>query len=147
MSRFLPLMLGPTTTGSRSADVGLLVTRIVGGLSLALAHGWGKVPPSPRFISRTEGMGFPLPEFFAWMAAFAEFGGGLLLAAGLFTRPAALLVMAHTLVIVFAAHAGDPFSAREKGVLFFAVAALHVLAGPGRYSIDRLIHARRAAAN
>src|ERR671918_92393 len=88
------------TSYSNAADAGLLLLRVFTGLSLAIAHGWDKVPPSARFITRVGEMGLPAPELFAWLAALAEFGGGLLLAAGLFTRPVALFVVAHFIVVV-----------------------------------------------
>lgn len=125
--------------GSPAADLGLLLLRVIAGLALALAHGMGKVPPSERFIGRVAEMGLPGPELFAWLAATAEFGGGILLALGLLTRPAALLICGTMLVVALLAHAGDPFGDREKAVLFGAIALLYLLAGAGRYSLDALI--------
>jgi putative oxidoreductase len=127
---------------SRLTDVGLLILRVFAGLALALAHGWGKVPPAPGFVGRVGGMGFPAPEFFAWMAAFAEFGGGLLIALGLLTRPASFLVVGHFVIVVLLAHAGDPFGRRELPLFFLVAGLLYLLAGAGRYSLDALIRAR-----
>lgn len=141
-NRRLDLIFSSATLGSRSADLGLLVARVVGGLALALAHGRGKVPPSDGFIGRVGEMGFFAPELFAWLAATAEFGGGLLLALGLLTRPAALLVTGQMAVVALVAHAGDPFGDRERAVLFGAIAVLCLLAGAGRYSLDALIRRR-----
>jgi len=67
----------------------------------------GKVPPQEGFVGRVGGMGFPAPLLFAWLAAFAEFAGGILIAIGLLTRPISLLVFLHFVVVVFVAHAGD----------------------------------------
>lgn len=136
------LLFGWAATRSRAADVGLLVLRVVTGLALAFAHGMGKVPPSAGFVGRVGEMGLPAPGLFAWLAALAEFGGGILLALGLLTRPAAFLVFGNFVIITLMAHAGDPFTDREKGVLFGAIALLYVLAGAGRYSLDALIHRR-----
>lgn len=105
-------------------------------------HGLGKMPPSERFITRVGEMGMPLPEVAAWVASLSEFGGGLLLALGLLTRPAALFIAGTMGVIAMVAHAGDPFGDREKAVLFAAVALLYLLAGPGRYSLDAWIRRR-----
>ena len=38
-------------------DASLLLTRLVFGLSMALAHGQRKVPPSEGFVGAVEGMG------------------------------------------------------------------------------------------
>src|SRR5690606_37347068 len=123
------ILFGGTTAGTPAAHVGFLLLRVIGGLSLAFAHGLGKVPPSDGFIGRVTGMGFPMPELFAWLSATAEFGGGLLLALGLFTRPAAFLVVGNMVIVALMAHAGDPFSGREKAVLFGAIALFCLLAG------------------
>lgn len=139
---FRSFLLGPATKGSRGADLGLLVIRAIGGLALAFGHGMGKVPPSEGFVGRVAGMGFPAPELFAWLASTAEFGGGILLALGLLTRPAALLVCGQMLVVALMAHAGDPFGDRESAVLFGAIALACLLAGGGRYSLDALIFRR-----
>ena len=142
----MSLLTSPTGNLTRAGDLGLLLLRVVGGLALALAHGIGKVPPSQRFIERVGGMGFPAPEVFAWLAAAAEVGGALLLVVGLLTRPVGAIVAGYFLLIVFIAHAGDPFGGREKAVLFAAISAALALTGAGRYSIDALIQGRSRAA-
>jgi putative oxidoreductase len=125
-----------------ATDAGLLILRVYAGLALALAHGYGKLPPSPRFIEGVGALGFPLPLVFAWAAALAEFAGGILLALGLATRPAALFIAITMATAGFLAHASDPFNVKEKPLLFLAVAVLFLLAGAGRYSIDALLRKR-----
>lgn len=136
------LLFSTATTDSWTAEVGLLLLRIVAGLALAFAHGLGKVPPSAGFIGRVAEMGLVAPELFAWLAATAEFGGGILLALGLLTRPAALLVLGNMAIVSLMAHAGDPFGDREKAVLFGAIALMFLLVGAGRISLDALIRRR-----
>jgi len=128
---------------SRTTDIGLLCLRLFSGLALALAHGLGKIPPSPGFVGRVGGLGMPAPELFAWLAAFAEFGGGLLIALGLLTRPASLLVVGQFVIVTLVAHAGDPFSGRELPLFFLVTALLFLLAGAGRYSVDAALSTRR----
>jgi putative oxidoreductase len=135
------LLFGVPINAPRT-DIGLAILRVFAGVALAYAHGWGKVPPSSGFVDRIAGMGLPAPELFAWLAAFAEFGGGILLAVGLLTRPVAALLIGHFLIVVFLAHAGDPFRARELAVFFGFTGILYLLAGPGRYSADAAIAAR-----
>ena len=128
------------------ASFGQLVLRVFAGLAFAFGHGLGKLPVSDGFIEATAGMGFPFPAFFAWAAALAEFGGGLLLAAGLLTRPAAFLALLTMLVAAFIRHAEDPFGRKEKALLFAAIWTYFLFAGPGRYSFDELIQRRLAGA-
>lgn len=144
----MPSLL-PTLTGAASrdaaADVGLTVLRVVSGLSLALAHGLRKLPPSSGFVERVGEMGFPAPELFAWGATAAELGGGLLLAIGLFTRPAALLIALNMLVVTVLAHAGDAFGDRELGLFYGVIGVAFVFLGAGRFSLDALFRRSQSA--
>lgn len=144
MARIKNILLGGAGGGSRAADLGFLLLRVVAGLALAFAHGMGKLPPSTRFISGVQEMGFPAPVFFAWAAGISEFFGGVLVALGLLTRPAALFAFFTVLTATVLRHAGDPFGEREKALLFAAVMLLFVLAGAGRYSLDALFTRRGA---
>ena len=125
--------------GSPAADAGLAVLRIVAFLLLAFLHGLGKVPPQEGFVGMVGGLGFPAPMLFAWLAAFAEVGGALLLVIGLLSRPAALLLVVHFTFVVLIAHGGDPLGDRELPILFGTTALMFLLTGPGRYSVDALI--------
>lgn len=135
--RLLLSFLRPSP-GSWPTDVGLLLGRLFAGLGLALGHGLGKVPPSEGFVGVVSELGFPAPSFFAWGAGLAELGGGLLLAAGLLTRPAALSVVVTMAVAAFMQHGADPFSGKEKALCYLALALVAAVAGPGRLSVDAL---------
>jgi putative oxidoreductase len=126
-----------------STDLGLLVLRATAGLSLAFFHGLGKFPPPDWYVGMVAEMGLPATILFAWLGTAAELAGGLLLALGLLTRPAALFVLGHFLIVVTMAHAGDPLADREMAMLFAAIAFLLLFAGPGRYSLDAAIFKRR----
>jgi putative oxidoreductase len=133
------LLFGGAGGGSSTADLGLLLFRTFVGLTLAFGHGIGKLPPSARFLAGVEEMGFPLPVLFGWAAALSESMGGLLLALGLLTRPAALLVGITMAVAAFLGEAGNPFRERELALLFGTAAVMFLLAGAGRYSVDSWI--------
>jgi putative oxidoreductase len=127
------------TENSIKTDLSLALLRLYAGLSLAIAHGIGKMPPAEGFIEHTADLGFPLPEFFAWSASLAEFAGALLLSIGLFTRPAAFFVAATMFVAGFINHANDPYGLAEKAYLYLAIAGLFLVLGSGRFSVDNWI--------
>lgn len=140
------LLLGPVSGSlSRTADIGLLILRVFAGLALAFGHGMGKMPPSERFVERVSAMGFPGGELFAWLAALAEVVGGFLIALGLLTRPVAVFVACHMAIVAAVAHANDPFSGKEKALLFLAIFISFAFTGAGRNSLDALVFGRRAA--
>ncbi len=122
-----------------TTDLSLTLLRLFTGLSVALAHGIKKVPPSSGFIERTAELGFPMPELFAYMAGLSELAGGLLLAFGLFTRPAAFLIAATMFVAAFINHADDPFGTAEKAYLYLALSLLFMILGSGRFSLDSMV--------
>ena len=126
----------------RRIDLALLLLRLVAGPALALAHGINKLPPTEQFVAGVAEMGFPAPVLFAWVAGIAEFAGGLLLALGLFTRPAAFFIVLTMAVATFIRQAGDPFTEREAAVLHGAIALFYLVAGPGRHSLDAMFGSR-----
>lgn len=130
----------------RTADVGLLVLRVSAGCAMAFAHGLGKLPPSDGFITKTGELGFPLPELFAWAAALSEFAGGLLIALGLLTRPAAAALLFTMGVAFFGAHAGDAFGDREMAFLYAMISIAFLFTGAGRYSLDAMLGRKRPLA-
>ncbi|GAB1445776.1 DoxX family protein [Flammeovirgaceae bacterium] len=120
-------------------DLGLLILRIGTGLFIAFGHGLGKMPPSEGFISGVEKLGFPMPSFFGWMAGLSEFLGGLLIALGLFTRPAAFFIVCTMATAAFIRHAEDPFVTKEKALLYLTVGLCLMLTGGGKYSVSKVL--------
>ena len=141
MANALSRFFEPSTRGR--VDAGLLVLRIGVGLTLALEHGLSKLLALEKFIASVTRHGFPLPQIFGPLAMLSEFAGGLLLAVGLATRPAATFVIATMLGAAFKVHAHDPFSKKELAFAYALVAAVLFVTGPGRHSLDARIEARR----
>lgn len=137
------LLIGATPRAA-SADAALFVLRVVAGLALAFGHGLGKIPPSPGFVQLVGGLGFPSPELFAWGATVTEVGGGVLLALGLLTRPAATLVAVNMAVVTFVANAGKAFGDLELGLLYGVIMLAFAVLGAGRYSLDAVLRRRVA---
>lgn len=139
------LLIGGTKIQTTSANFGLLVLRVYTGLVLASQHGIGKIPPQEKFIQGVGELGFPLPQFFAWAAGCAEFFGGILLAVGLLTRPAAFFILITMATAVFGRHAADPFNVKELAAVYGIIAITFLFAGSGRYGIDKLFQDRRGS--
>jgi len=124
-------------------DLALLLLRVVFGLYMAIGHGWGKITGGTEKWAEVGGvMGIVgldfAPAFWGFMAAISEFVAALLVAVGLVTRPASLLVvltmtMAATMHIVTGN--GSPETAIVYLIGFLAVA----LYGPGKYSADKVL--------
>lgn len=142
MKKQLGCLLSPTNSTGNTTDLAFLILRLFVGLTMAFAHGLGKMPPSQMLIDGVAGLGFPMPEVFAWLAALAELAGGIFVAIGLLTRPAAAFIAFTMLVAAFGAHAADGFGQKEMSLLYFFSMLFFVLAGAGRFSIDQVISRR-----
>jgi putative oxidoreductase len=118
--------------------------RVAFGLTLAFAHGLPKLLEPARFIGALASRDFPLPELFGWAAIGAEVIGGVLLALGLLTKPAAALVLITMAVAVLDAHAADPFRKKELALAYAAVALALLHTGAGRWSLDARLFRPRA---
>src|SRR5690348_281295 len=123
------ILFGGESGLSVPANAGLTLLRIFAGVSLLLAHGMGKVPPSEQFISGTANIGFPVPTFFSWSAALSESLGGALLAIGLFTRPAAFFIVCVMLTALLGVHRNDPFGKQELAFLYLFIAGAFLFMG------------------
>lgn len=136
------LLFGGVRSSSVLFELGITPLRVFTGLALCLGHGLGKFPVTAAFVTRVEGFGFPMPIRFAWAATATEIVGGLLLAIGLLTRPSAFLVLCTMTTAVVFQHANDPFSGKEKALLFGVIALAFLCLGGGRWSVDARLSKR-----
>lgn len=128
-------------------DLGLLVIRLVFGLTYA-AHGTQKLFGwfGGYGIAGTAGwlesLGLKPGKLQAVLAGVAELGGGLLLALGLWTPLAAVLIVATMLVAIAKVHGAKGYWATAGGfeynMAIIAVAVGVALTGAGNYSIRAL---------
>jgi putative oxidoreductase len=121
----------------------LSIVRIVIAL-LFLEHGSAKLFGFP-----TPPHGVPAVMTLLWLQGVIEFVGGVLLAMGLFTRPAAFILTGDMAVAYFMAHASKNFfpllNGGDGAILYCFMFLLFFVAGPGRWSIDSQVdHNARA---
>ena len=130
----------------QSESTALLLLRLVAGAAFMI-HGWGKIQTPFGWM----GPSAPVPGFFQFLAALSEFGGGLAWILGLLT-PLASLGIAFTMAVAVSTHAfvlKDPFvnptggSSYELASVYFTVAILLILIGPGKFSLDSKLFGER----
>ena len=80
--------------------------------------------------------GFPWPLASAYLSAYAQFGTGILLLLGLWTRPAAAIVVVNFIVALAMVHVGAPFNANIAPLAMLVAAIFFVVYGAPRYSLD-----------
>ena len=61
---------------------------------------------------------------------------------GLLTRPSAFFLAITMAVAAFLQHADDPFSGKEKALLYMMVFLLYLIVGSGKYGVDSLLRRR-----
>lgn len=129
-------------------STGLLIMRLVLGLIMA-AHGaqklfgWFNGPGLEGFAGGLERLGVRPGRPWAMIAGVVEFGGGLLVAAGLLTPVAALFLAGDLLVAILTVHITKGFWNSHGGyeyplALIGGLVALSLI-GPGPLSIDERI--------
>ena len=93
------------------------------------------------FPAAMPGPGGPLPAIIV-VAGAIELVGGILIALGLFTRPAAFLASGTMAAAYFMAHAPQSFwpvlNQGESAIMFCFIFLYLVFAGPGSWSLDAL---------
>jgi putative oxidoreductase len=127
---------------------GLLLLRLaVGGIMAAHGaqklFGWWGGPGLRGTIGMCDNLAYRMPFLMGCGLAFAEFGGGLSLAAGFLTPLGALAVTIVMINAVYLVHSPKGFFNGNGGYefnLLVASAAVALAAiGPGRFSLDHAI--------
>ena len=128
-------------------EAGLLLVRVVLGAIMA-AHGaqklfgWFGGPGISGTSGWLESMGFKPARLHATVSGLAEFGGGILLAIGLFTPLGAAAVVGVMIVAIATVHWNNGFfnssGGYEFNLLIIAASIALAITGPGEVSIDYL---------
>lgn len=153
-------------------NAGLLVLRVGAGVAL-VAHGYPKLfggngKKAPDILNRLYGKNFPAaverggPENFstalerlqvpfprtaAYLAGWAEFGGGVALILGLATKLVTTAILINMSVAIRKAHWENGFFGQggyELASLFAVVAGAIWMTGPGKISLDWLLRHKSA---
>jgi len=126
---------------STLTSLALLVLRLFFGLTMVLHHGWDKLRtfsdtapnfPDPMHIGHSTSLG---------LAVFAEVVAAVLLAIGLWTRFAAL-VLAFEMGVAFTMVHKMAFSGQmpgEMAFMYFGAYFTLLLAGGGKFSADKML--------
>lgn len=130
-----------TAFSQNAIHLSLLVTRIVFG-GLMIPHGLKKVNNFDTLIHKfSDPFGVGSAASLS-LTIFAELLCAALIVIGLFTRLAAIPLIIAMAVVVFYAHNGEIFGKAEMGMLYMAAFLIILIAGPGKYSLDKRIERR-----
>ena len=128
--------------------LGLLILRLVVGLTIAghgaqKLFGWWGGPGMTGWTQMVTKLRIRPAQPWAWIAALAEFGGGILLALGLLTPLAAVAIAGSMIIAIVTVHLPRGFWVTKGGyeynLVVLAVMAALSLTGAGTYSLDQLL--------
>lgn len=114
--------------------------RVVAGVLLA-THGYGKIINPFGAVGMVESLGFYPGALWSPLLAATEFFGGIFLAIGFLTRPAAFaatIVLAVTIYFHGIVKAEGLMGA-EKSILWTAITLFFAVKGANRWSVDARI--------
>lgn len=125
---------------SMDSNPGIWILRVFIGAAM-MTHGFPKLFGGlEKFTGFVDSLGIPAPQVMAFLAAFSESFGALLLVLGLFTRPAAFLMACTMAVAALGAHGDGGFAKQELAWLYFVPCLFFILKGAGKWSLDAFIH-------
>ncbi len=131
----------PPNAGTKNqyADAGLLVLRVAVAAIMMFAHGADKlVNFGDKVAVFPDPLGFGATASLI-LAVFAEFFCSLAVGFGFLTRLATIPLIITMLVAAFVVHGGDPWRDKELAIMYFIIYLVILIAGPGRFSIDRMV--------
>lgn len=154
--KIIKLLIKPITQKHWFADLQFAIIRFICGMLLALDFGaakfgmpWTQADKNlnlfevaawfPEDVATYGGIFAMAPVFFAWIGAFSEAGGGLLLALGLKTRLSAFLIMCTMLVAIFMQKWNQGTWGMLPAMGFLWVSIYNLYFGSGRFGLDYLI--------
>lgn len=118
-------------------DLGLLVLRLVSGLTMFLAHG---LPKLSSFSERHATFADPIgvgPSVSLGLTVFAEVFCAIALSLGIFSRFSAVVLTFTMAVAVLVVHGADPFARQELAFMYGAVFLVLAITGPGKFALKK----------
>ncbi|ANY19677.1 DoxX [Tsuneonella dongtanensis] len=125
---------------SRFSDLTLFGLRALTGAFL-VHETWDNVSSAVRmaeFVKFLDQFGFPAPQLMAPLSVAIQFGCGILLILGLFTRVAGLLIAANFVVAVAMVHWSEPFRGWWPAIVLVFLGLHFAAAGSGKFGIDAM---------
>lgn len=113
-------------------DLGILILRLVGGITMLVAHGWPKLT---GFSDKMDVFPDPLgigSSFSLALAVGAEVFAAVALCFGIFTRLSAIPLFITMAVAFFIVHANDPFGQKELAFVFMGIYLSLIVSGGGK---------------
>ena len=118
----------------------LLILRVIASVMMIINHGWNKILAGQEKWNRlgtalTDFIGIDfMSVFFGFMAAFSESIGMIMVIFGIFTRPAAFLLL-FTMFVASMNHLVDG-KFPELAIMYLIVMLVLLISGPGKFSLD-----------
>ena len=134
-----PRLIVPSLGGLYAAlgDSAETILRVAAGV-LLVTHGYGKILNPFGASGMVESLGFYPGAFWSPLLSATEFFGGILVAIGLFTRPAAFAAMIVLAVTVYfhGVVQGEGLGGAEKSILWTLILFFFVIRGANSHSVD-----------
>jgi putative oxidoreductase len=131
---FIPALGGLYAALHESAET---ILRVAAG-ALLVTHGYGKILNPLGASGMVESLGFYPGALWSPLLAATEFFGGILIAIGLLTRPAAFAAMIVLAVTVYfhGIVQGEGLMGAEKSILWTLIMFFFVIRGGNSHSVD-----------
>jgi putative oxidoreductase len=126
------------------AEFGPVFIRVLIGFHLFYGN-WGRLVQTPAyndFVAMLTRNQFPVPSIMAYLSAGSQVICGILFMAGLFTRPAAAVMVFNFILALVMVHWGQPYPRQAMALIMLCTSIFLLLHGPGRLALDNVIKKR-----